>query len=126
MKKILIIDDDKIFTKILKDALSAEGDAYDVVIAYNGEEGIEMAKEMKPSMIVLDLKMPKLGGIEFLRELKLLNLQPQIPILISTQLSTPDKISEGIEFGVEGYVVKSDYSLETIVQQINKILLKTQ
>ena len=126
MKKILIIDDDKIFTKILKDALGAESDVYEVSIAYNGEEGLEMAKDVHPSMIVLDLKMPKLGGIEFLRELKLLNLQPQIPILISTHLSAPEQISEGIEFGVQGYVVKSDYSLETIVQQINKILLKNQ
>lgn len=122
MKKILIIDDDKIFSKILKDALSAKEGEYEVSLAFDGEEGLAAAQEIRPDLIVLDLKMPKISGIEFLQELKLLNFQPQIPILISTHLSTPEKISEGVEFGVAGYVVKSDYSLETIVQQINKIL----
>jgi DNA-binding NarL/FixJ family response regulator len=126
MKKILIIDDDKIFTKILKDALIAQEGMCEVALAYDGEEGLLEAQRYHPDLIVLDLKMPKLGGIEFLRELKLLALEPQIPILVSTQLSTPETISEGIELGIAGYVVKSDYSLETIVAQINKILQTNQ
>lgn len=124
MKKILIIDDDKIFAKILKDALTADDDTYEVLIAYDGEDGLDEVKKIRPDIIVLDLMMPKVDGIEFLRELKLLNIQPQIPILISTNISATEKISEGMELGIEGYVIKSDYSLKTIVQQINKILQK--
>lgn len=126
MKKILIIDDDKIFTKILKDALHAEDGKYVVAIAYDGEEGLEAIEQDRPDLVVLDLKMPKMSGIDFLRELKRMHIEPQIPILVSTQLSAPETISEGIELGIEGYVVKSDYSLETIVGQINKVVQKIE
>ncbi len=75
-----------IFTKILKDALTNDSDTYEVLIAHDGEEGMEMAQKELPQLIVLDIKMPKLGGMDFLRQFKSLHIQPQIPVLISTHL----------------------------------------
>lgn len=123
MKKILIIDDDKIFLKIFRDSLKKDFDGvYEVSSAENGEEGIARIDEEKPDLIVLDIKMPKMDGIEFLRELKERKYDPQIPVLISSNFSDTDKISEGLELGVIGYVVKSDYSLESIIKRIHDVL----
>ncbi len=123
LKKILIIDDDKIFSKVLKDAFTSIADNdYIVVIAHDGEEGFEKAKEEKPDLIILDLMMPKVGGIDFLKKMKEHDGAISIPILISSQISDIEKISEGIELGIKGYIVKADYSLESIIKQVEDIL----
>jgi DNA-binding NarL/FixJ family response regulator len=116
MKKVLLVDDDKIFVKILRDTLHTK---YDVNTANDGEEGLELVESFKPDLIVLDLQMPKVDGMEFMRQLKERNIH--IPILVSSQLSDITKISEGIELGIKGYVVKSDYSLDTLVEQIDDV-----
>lgn len=116
MKKVLLVDDDKIFVKILRDTLHGK---YDVNTANDGEEGLELVESFRPDLIVLDLQMPKVDGMEFMRQLKERNIH--IPILVSSQLSDITKISEGIELGIKGYVVKSDYSLDTLVEQINDV-----
>lgn len=118
MKKILLVDDDKIFLKILKDTLQSR---YEVETAVDGEQGLEKVDSYKPELIVVDLQMPKVSGMEFLRKLKEKELIPQIPILVSSHLSDINKISEGIELGIKGYVVKSDYSLDSLVEQIDDV-----
>lgn len=122
-KKVLIIDDDKIFSKVLKDSLSAKkGEECVVTIAYDGEEGLKKAREEKPDLIVSDLMMPKIDGIEFIKKIKLEGELSQIPVLVSTQMPDMGKISEATALGVKGYIVKSDFSLEDIVKQIDDIL----
>ncbi|MCK5027906.1 MAG: response regulator [Candidatus Pacebacteria bacterium] len=122
MKKILIVDDDKIFLKIFRDTLNKDYvGRYDVASAENGEEGLAKIEEFHPDLIVLDIKMPKMDGIEFLRALKEKQCEPQIPVLISSNFSDAEKISEGLELGVKGYVVKSDYSLDGIIKRIESL-----
>ena len=122
-KKLLIVDDDKIFLKIFKDTLARKyKDKYEVTVAHNGIEALEKMEEFQPDLIVLDIQMPKMDGLEFLQELKQRNHGLQIPVLISSNFSDIDKISEGLEFGVKGYVVKSDYSLDGIIKQIDSLL----
>ena len=123
MKKLLIVDDDKIFLKIFQDTLNNDHPGvYDIAVAENGEEGLISIEGSRPDIIVLDIKMPKMDGIEFLRELRARAYEPQIPVLISTNLSDTEKISEGIELGVRGYVMKSDYSLDGIIKHIEDVL----
>ena len=123
MKKILLIDDDKIFLKIFRDTIRQErNEVYEVTTVTGGKEGLIKIRESHPDLIVLDLKMPGMDGIDFLRELKKENFDPQIPILISSNFSDMEKIGEGIELGVKGYVVKSDYSLDGIIKYIDDLL----
>ncbi len=123
VKKILIIDDDKIFSKVLKDAFASTGNEdYVVVVAHDGEEGFEKAKEEKPDLIILDLMMPKVGGIDFLKKMKMQEGVQNTPVIISSQISDIEKISEGMELGIKGYIVKADYSLESIIKQVKDIL----
>ncbi|MFZ2831646.1 MAG: response regulator [Minisyncoccia bacterium] len=123
IKKILIIDDDRIFSKILKDGLTAGGNGkYEVVTAFDGEEGFTVAMEEKPDLIMLDMMMPKVTGIEFLRKYRKEEIGKDTPVIVETQLSDLEKMSEGVELGVRGYIIKSDYSLDTILRQVEDIL----
>jgi len=122
-KKILIIDDDKIFVKILRDGLMAGGGGkYEVITAFDGEEGFVTAANERPDLIMLDMMMPKVTGIEFLKKLRSVEWGKDTPVIIETQLSDLGKMSEGVELGVTGYIIKSDYSLDTILKQVEDVL----
>ncbi|MCK5026872.1 MAG: response regulator [Candidatus Pacebacteria bacterium] len=123
MKKILVIDDDKIFIKIFRDSIYKDHkNIYEVESAGNGEEGLAKIEVSRPDLIVLDIKMPKMDGIEFLRKLKEQKYETQTPVLISSNFSDAEKISEGLELGVIGYVVKSDYSMDSIIKRVHDVL----
>lgn len=124
MKKILIIDDDEIFVKILTDSMSKE--KYIITHVLNGEEGLKEIDKNIPDMIILDLVMPKMGGLEFLEALKKENLEHKIPILISSQLSKikdiSDAVASGMEIGVKGYIIKASQNMEMIIKTIENTL----
>ena len=119
MKKILVVDDDPTFIKVMTDKLSSVG--YEVISAKDGEEGLKMAFEIKPDLVLLDVKMPKLDGIGFLKAIKEKKDVEPIPVLITSNLGTVDQISEGIALGVKGYIIKSNESLDTIVKEIENV-----
>ena len=83
-----------------------------------------MLKKEKPDLIILDLLMPKMGGAEFMGVLRDTPDLPKVPVLVSTNLSSLKKISDMTALGAAGYIVKSDESLESIVQDIERILHK--
>lgn len=121
MKKVLIIDDDATFQKTMTEALKVI--PLDVVSAFDGAEGLTRALAEKPDLILLDVKMPKLGGLDFLKQLqeKSGGSQP-IPVLITSNISSAENISEGVALGIKGYIVKSDESLDTIVGHVQSLL----
>ena len=122
-KKILIIDDDKIFSKILRDWLLSGGqDKYEVTAVFDGAEGLEAVQREKPDLIMLDIVMPNMGGIEFLKKLRAETWGVDIPVIVETHLSDLGKMSEGVELGVRGYIIKSDYSMDDILKQIEDVL----
>lgn len=120
MKKILVIDDDQFFAKTLGAALPK--DKYELIAAADGEEGLAKLKSEKPNLIILDLMMPKLDGTAFLKKLQESTDLPKVPILVSSNLSSVKKISDVMAMGAVGYVIKSDESLESIVQDIERVL----
>ncbi len=121
-KKILIIDDDKIFSKIFRDwLLSGEQGKYEVAAVFDGSEGLEAVLREKPDLIMLDLVMPNMGGLEFLKKLRAETWGKDIPVIVETQLSDLEKMSEGIELGVRGYIIKSDYSMKEILEQVEDV-----
>jgi DNA-binding response OmpR family regulator len=124
MKKILIVDDDTTFVKTLGDTLKALN--YSVLIANDGEEGLIAVEKETPDLIILDLLMPRLGGMDFLKMLHKDKDVNKIPVLISSNFSGSDKVNEGVEFGVRGYIVKSEESLKTIVSAIESIIGKSE
>ena len=120
MKKILIIDDDKTFQKVMSDKLTLL--TYEVVQAFDGEEGLNKAISENPDLILLDVKMPKKDGITLLRELRSNTNIPKVPVLITSNLSGTDNIAEGVALGVKGYIIKSNETLDTLVREVEAVL----
>lgn len=120
MKRILVIDDDQFFSKTLEAALPAG--KYEVLNAEDGEVGLQKLKDDKPNLIILDLMMPKLDGTAFLKKLQESTDLPKVPVLVSSNLSSVKKISDVMAMGAVGYVIKSDESLQSIVQDIERVL----
>ncbi len=123
MKKILIIVDDITFQKTMSAKLKLL--AYDVVSAYDGEEGLMKAESEHPDLILLDIRMPKLDGLSLLKKLQLTKDEAaKIPVLITSNLSDTGNISEGVLLGIRGYIVKSNETLQTIVSAVESVLNK--
>ena len=120
MKKILIVDDDQFFPKTLGDALP-QG-KYTILTAEDGEIGFEKLKSENPDLVILDLMMPKLDGTSFIKKGQEGPELSKLPLIGSSNLSSVKKISDVMTLGAVGYVIKSDESLESVVQDIERIL----
>lgn len=80
MKKILLVDDEEGIQMLYREEFEDEG--YTVISAYTGEEGLQKLKEESPDLVILDIQMPGMNGIETLRQMKMGN--PDLPIILST------------------------------------------
>lgn len=124
MKKILVVDDNVFFAKTVADSLPP--DKYQVVAAEDGEEGLKKLQSEKPDLVLLDILMPKIDGMEFLKILQSKRMKNKgelpVPIIITSNISNMNKISEGVALGVKGYIVKSDESLQSIVSSIEQVI----
>jgi DNA-binding response OmpR family regulator len=120
MKKILFIEDESALHKALGEILKQEG--YEMVSAFDGEAGLEMAEKEKPDFILLDLVLPKIHGFDVLKELKKNEETKDIPVIILTNLENMQDVEKSIKMGAKGYLVKSGYTLEEVVEKIKKII----
>ncbi len=117
MKKILIVDDEQDIVESLKFVLEVSG--YNCYCAYNGEDGLKLAKELIPDLIILDVMMPKINGYKISRLLKYDNKYKDIPIIMLTARSqTEDKLI-GEETGVNEYITKP-FELDQVVKKVEE------
>lgn len=119
MKNILIIDDDLTFSAYMKASL--DSDKYEITSAADGVEGLKCVEESRPDLILLDIMMPKMDGMEFLKELNAKYGEGKTPVLITSNVSSLEKISEGVALGIRGYFIKSNESLESIKDLIEGV-----
>jgi DNA-binding response OmpR family regulator len=120
MKKILFIEDESALQKTFGEILSQEG--YKMISALDGEIGLRLAKSQRPDLILLDLILPKVHGLEVLRKLKEGLATKDIPIIVLTNLEGIGDVDKAIELGATTYLVKAQYSLEEVVEKIKKTL----
>lgn len=123
-RKILIVEDDAVLLDTL--TLSFETEDFEVHVANNGEIGLEKFKSVKPDIILLDLLMPKVDGIEMLKQLRQFegNTANKIPVIVLSNFDNQDKILKAIEAGATDYYIKSNLILAELVKKINWILNK--
>ena len=100
-KKILVVDDEKPISDIIKFNLEKEG--YEVVVAYDGEEALEKVESEQPDLIVLDLMLPKIDGLEVAKRVRAKHTTPII--MVTAKDSELDKVL-GLELGADDYVTK--------------------
>lgn len=120
MKKILFIEDEATLQKTLGELLRDEG--YQVIGALDGESGLNLAKTQSPDLIILDLILPKMHGLEVLRHLKETPETKDIPIIILTNLEDIENIEKALELGATTYLVKANYTLEEVLSKIKNAI----
>jgi DNA-binding response OmpR family regulator len=123
MTKIVAAEDDKLISNSLCDALKAAG--YDPTPAYDGEEAVAKVKEVLPDLVLLDIMMPKLDGISVLWELKANPATAKIPVVVLTNIGDVETISKIVEAGAVDYLLKSDQSVDDIIQKVKDVLSRT-
>lgn len=119
MKKILFVEDEPSLQKTLGEHLKDEG--FEVISALDGQEGLRLAKEQIPDLILLDLILPKMSGFEVLQALKQTPETQNIQVLVLTNLEGLQDVQKAIDLGATTYLVKSDYHLQDIVAKVKKV-----
>jgi len=122
--KILIIDDEDAVLKMYKMKLEMEG--LTVLTALDGQSGIEVTKKEKPDLILLDIIMPVLNGLDVLKILKEDSETKEIPVFLLTNLPAEAGSTKGTALGAAGYLVKADYEPATLANMIKGVIKKNQ
>lgn len=119
-KKILVVEDEKVLNSAYQTILEKTG--YDVRVAYDGNEALEVLEEFSPDIILLDLKMPNLDGIGFLKAYKERETKKRSKIILFSNYDLQQEINEAYNLGADKYVLKawaSPKDLLKIIKEIN-------
>ncbi len=117
---ILLVEDDRILRRACETGLRQRG--WNVVTAEDGERALSLAFLQRPSLILLDLLMPKLPGLEALRLLRSDAATAHIPVLILSNSSRPSDREEAQRLGAKEYFVKSEFSLQALGEAVARHL----
>lgn len=120
-KTILLVDDDPLIIRMYQNKLKNEG--YEVRTAFNGEEALTDIRKQRPDIILLDVMMPKLNGVETLKELKKDPRTSEIPIIILTNLGDQQEdVENAKQLGALDYLVKSETTLSHLSERVEKAI----
>lgn len=119
-KKILIVEDEIAVLKLLTDRLSKEG--FLAIGAKDGKEGLELALKEIPDLILLDILMPVMDGMEMLEKLRNNPVVTRIPVIMLTNLGETSKILQSQELGVVNYLIKTNFKLDDVIKIVKEKL----
>jgi DNA-binding response OmpR family regulator len=122
MAKILIVDDEKDIVETLAFMLKQKG--FETITAYDGEEGLKLAKEENPDLIILDVMMPKINGYKICRLLKFDSKYKNIPIIMVTARGQAQDVAIGEETGADEYITKP-FEFNDLFECIDKYVKTT-
>ena len=116
-RKILLVDDSE--TVLLIEKLILKNDLYEVVTAKNGKEGVEKARQIRPDLILMDVVMPEMNGLDAVRQLREDDVTCSIPIVMVTTRAEVESMEAGYESGCSDYVTKPIDSTELLTKVHN-------
>jgi len=102
MPRVLIVDDEPDFVELLREFLTAKG--YEVAAAYDGEEALRKVKEDRPHLVLLDVRMPKMNGLEVLRQLR--EIDHEVGVIMVTAVDEEETGRQALKLGAFDYVIK--------------------
>jgi DNA-binding response OmpR family regulator len=114
-KKVLVIEDEDMLSTMYK--VKFENEGYEVATASNGADGLELAPQFMPNLILLDIIMPKIDGFAVLKKLKEDPKTKNIPVIMLTNLGQDEDISRGKEMGSAGYLIKANNTPAEVVDK---------
>ncbi|OGX33423.1 MAG: hypothetical protein A2787_00010 [Omnitrophica WOR_2 bacterium RIFCSPHIGHO2_01_FULL_48_9] len=117
-KTILLIDDEIDLQQLVKIALKSKG--YNIETANNGLEGLAKLETVKPDLIILDMNMPKMGGLEFYQKI-CVNDKPKYPVLVLTARANMEQLFR--EFNIDGFMAKP-FEVDELLEEVDTIIKK--
>jgi len=118
-KKILIVEDDNFVAEVYFAKLTEMG--YEAILAQNGEEGLSALKRDKIDLILLDILMPIMNGMEMLEEIKKNEGWKNIPVILLTNVGEKESIQKVREMGVKNYLIKSHFTPAEVIEKIESV-----
>jgi len=119
-KILLIVEDDPLMARMYQKIFTFE--KYDVDTAENGEVGLDKARKIKPTVILLDIMMPKMNGMQVLEKLKADPETKGIPVIMLTNLAGEKDAEAALMKGAVKYIVKSEYDPKQVVNMVKEII----
>ena len=117
--KVLVVDDDPVIVRLLEVNFEMEG--FTVVTAVDGQDGVDKARAEQPDVVVSDVMMPKLNGLELAATLKADEATKHIPIVLLSAKAQVDDIRSGLDAGADDYVTKPFEPLD-LIDRVTKLL----
>lgn len=122
--KILIIEDDSYISDMYRIKLESEG--FDVIVASDGQKGVECLNQQKPDLILLDVVMPKMDGFSVLQNIKEDPEVQDIPIIMLTNLGQKDSVEKGLKLGAVDYIIKAHFTPLEVVEKVKNFLVNKE
>lgn len=119
---IVLVEDDAFLAGMYVTKLNLEG--FDVSLAADGEKGWKMIHEGRPDLVLLDVVLPKLSGLEVLAFMKKNAQTKNIPVIVLTNLGQRDDVTKGLALGANDYLIKAHFMPSEVVEKIKKYLSK--
>jgi len=118
--KVLLAEDDPFIRDIYQVKFSQEG--FEVIAVDNGIKALEKLKQVIPNIILLDIIMPYMDGMETLKNIRSNEIWKKIPVIMLTNISEKEKISESEKYKVDGYLIKSYFTPSEVVGKVKDLL----
>ena len=120
MTKIAIIEDDQVISQMYR--MKFEADGFDVQLANNGKQGVALVEEFLPDLILLDLQMPEMNGVEALEIIRKNIWGKNIPVIILTNMGEEESPKAIRSLGIHSYIVKADLTPRQVVERVKEAL----
>lgn len=117
---VLIVEDDVFLADLYRTKFEME--EFKVLVANDGEKGLELAKKNQPDVMLLDLILPKMSGFEVLAEIKADGALKKLPVILLTNLSQKADVDKGLKMGANDYLIKAHFMPSEVVGKIKKLV----
>jgi len=118
MVKVLLVEDEEIMINLLKKKLTQEG--FEILVARNGSEGLKLMKDIRPDIVLLDIEMPHVGGLEVMEEMAKDQGLSNIPVLVISNSGQPIELDKAKELGAKDFLIKTEFHPKEVVEKIKK------
>lgn len=122
MASVVIVEDDLKLAAIYKQKIDGGGH---VATILSDLEALAKIRAIKPDLVLLDILMPRVNGLDILREMKADPMLSEIPVILLTNVADDTSISKGLEYGAYGYLLKSETTPDLILSRVNMTLEET-
>lgn len=121
MSKVVLLAEDNDFIRNMYQLKLSKADL-EVIEAADGKMALDQIAEHKPDIVLLDLMMPNVGGIEVLKSLKKQGLVPKLPVIVLTNVMDQQTIKEAKELGAKDYIVKTDLTPSQVLEKLDQFI----